>query len=58
MQFNAPTIIFTSNVHYREWYPFAEKHHKDALDRRFIVVEHMNKPFVYANTMHPYIDLS
>lgn len=45
--FVGKTIIFTSNVHPREWYDFINKPqmHLAALMRRITTIEEMNTPF-------------
>lgn len=58
VEFNAPFVVFTSNIDPQLWYPWASQAHRDALWRRFDKIEEIKTPFVYNNTMHPYIDLT
>lgn len=56
MEFDAPSIIITSNVDPEEWYLFARPEHKKALSRRFDEVIKFDQPYIFEETIPFYMD--
>lgn len=58
IEFNAPTIIITSNLDPSDWYINDARASRDALARRLTKVIHMTTKYTYRNTIRPYIEIS
>lgn len=56
MEFNAPSIIITSNINPDDWYLFANPEHKKALARRFDEVIKYDQPYIYTETIPFYME--
>ena len=55
IEFDAPTIIITSNIDPTEWYPLAPRASRAALNRRLTSVIHMTTPFDFKATILPHV---